>query len=49
MLQGVLDGARALTDSRYGVMALPGDARKLEGFLSSGLTAEQARGIWKLP
>ncbi len=49
VLQGVLDSARALTDARYGAIALEdGEDSKLE-YLSSGLTAEESRRLWEIP
>ncbi len=49
VLQGVLDSARALTGARYGVMTLLDDAQRIQDFLSSGMTAEEARRIWDTP
>ena len=43
VLQGVLDSARSLTDARYGVITLLDDTGRLQDFLSSGMTVEQAR------
>ena len=42
VLQGVLDSARTLTDSRYGVITLLDDAGQLQDFLASGLTRNRA-------
>ena len=49
VLQGVLDSARALTDSRYGVMTLLDEAGRIQDFLASGMTPEQTRQLWELP
>ena len=49
VLQGVLDSARALTDSRYGVMTLLDEAGRIQDFLASGMTPEQTRQVWELP
>ena len=44
VLQGVLDSARSLTDARYGVITLLDDSGRIQDFLSSGMTAEEAQG-----
>ena len=49
VLQGVLDSARSLTGARYGVITLLDDAGRLQDFLSSGMTGEEARQLWDLP
>ena len=49
VLQEVLDSARSLTGARYGVMTLAGGPGQVEDFLSSGMSAEEAEGVWKLP
>jgi len=49
VLQGVLDSARSLTAARYGVMTLFGDGGRVEDFLSSGMTAEEAEQLWLTP
>ena len=49
VLQGVLDSARSLTGSRYGVITLLGDSGRPEESLSSGMTAEEAQRIWDTP
>ena len=49
VLQGVLDSARSLTDARYGVITLLDDSGRIQDFLSSGMTAEEAQGLWDLP
>ena len=49
VLQGVLDSARTLTAARYGVMTLLDEGEKVEDFLSSGTTAEEAERLWLTP
>ena len=49
VLQGVLDSARSLTGARYGVLTLLDDSGGIRDFLSSGMTAEEARQLWDLP
>ena len=49
VLQGVLDSARSLADARYGVITLLDDSGQIQDFLSSGMTAEEARQLWDLP
>ncbi len=49
VLQGVLDSARSLTAARYGVMTLLDDAGRVEDFLASGMTAEEAERLWLTP
>ena len=49
VLQGVLDSARSLTGARYGVMTLVDDEGQVQEFLSSGMTAEEADGLWLTP
>ena len=49
VLQGALDSARSLTGARYGVMTLTDDEGQVQDFLSSGLTAPEAEGLWLLP
>ncbi len=45
VLQEVVDGARALTDSRYGVLTtLDGSSQPLD-FVTSGLSAEEQHGL----
>ena len=48
VLQGVLDSARSLTGASYGAFVLLDDSGQIEDFLSSGLTAEEAQGMWDL-
>ena len=49
VLQGVLNSARTLTGARYGVITLLDDSGGMQDFLSSGMTAEEARQLWDLP
>ena len=49
VLQGVLDSARSLTAARYGVMTLLDDAGRVQDFLASGMTAEEAERLWLTP
>ncbi len=49
VLQGVLDSARSLTGSRYGVMILLDDEGGVRDFLSSGTTAEEDEQLWLTP
>ena len=46
VLQGVLDSARVLTEARYGVITLLDESGQVQDFLSSGLTPEEAEGVW---
>ena len=49
VLQGVLDSARALTRSLYGVIILLDDAGRMREFFGSGMTPEQGRKLWDEP
>ena len=49
VLQGVLDSARSLTNARFGVMILLEEVGQVQGYLSSGMTAEEADRLWGLP
>ncbi len=49
VLQGVLDSARSLTGARYGVITLNDEGERVQDFLSSGMSAEEARRIWDTP
>ena len=49
VLQGVLDSARSLTAARYGVMTLLDDAGRVQDFLASGMTGEEAERLWLTP
>ena len=46
VLQEVLDSARVLTEARYGVITLLDESGRVQDFLSSGLTPEEAEGVW---
>ena len=43
VLQQAVDGARALTGARYGVLAVLDDGGRVEALLASGLTADELR------
>ena len=49
VLQEVVDSARALTASRYGVIALHDEDGVAGEFLASGMTAEEAERVWRIP
>ena len=49
VLQGVLDSARSLTGSRYGVITLMDDEGRIQDFVTSGLTPEDHRLFMDLP
>ena len=49
VLQGALDSARSLTGARYGVMILLDGAGRVQDFLASGMTAEEAEQLWQTP
>ena len=49
VLQEVLDSARALTGAHYGVITLLDEAGRAEDFLASGMTSEEAEGMWRVP
>ena len=49
VLQGVLDSARSLTGSRYGVITLMDDEGRIQDFVTSGLTPEDHRLFMELP
>ena len=49
VLQRVLDGARALTGARYGVLTTLDDMGRMEDFLATGLSPEEARLLWEMP
>ena len=49
VLQGALDSARALTGARYGVMTLLDGAGRVQDFLSSGMSGEEAERLWQTP
>lgn len=49
VLQGVLDSARSLTYAKYGMMTLLENGGRVQNCLSSGMTPNQTRRIWKKP
>ena len=49
VLQDVLDTARSLTGARYGVFTLLDEQGRVESYLASGMSAEEARRIWETP
>ena len=49
LLQEVVDGARSLTGSRYGVMTVFVDAEELPHFIVSGMTDQERQGFWDMP
>ncbi len=49
VLQGVLDSARSLTGSRYGVITLQDDEGRIQDVVTSGLTPEDHRLFMELP
>ena len=49
VLQRVLDGARALTGARHGVLTTLDDMGRMEDFLATGLSPEEARLLWEMP
>ncbi len=49
VLQEVVDGARALTASRYAAITVLDEAGQLSDFIVSGLTREEHQGLWDMP
>ena len=49
VLGGVMDSARVLTGSRYGVMTLRDETGEILDCVASGMTPEQSRQFWKMP
>ncbi len=49
VLQRVVDGARALTASRYGAITIPGESVGHPSFFVSGLTREEHQGLFDMP
>ena len=49
VLQRAIDSARSLTDARYGLMLLYDAHGRTVDSISSGMTAEQADQLWKMP
>ena len=48
VLQGVLDSARSLTGSRYGVILVLDTSGQVRDYLSSGMTADESRQLSEL-
>ena len=48
VLQEVVDGARALTASRYGAITVLGEAGQMPDFIVSGVTREEHDGLWNM-
>ena len=49
ILQGVIDGARTLTDARYGALLVLDDAGRMQDLVTSGMTPEERRRLGALP
>ena len=49
VMQGVLDSARSLTGARYGVITILDEAGRVEDFVLSGMTTEEAEQLWLMP
>ncbi len=49
VLQGVLDSARSLVEARCGVLTVLDESGRVESFLSSGLSPDEARRLWEMP
>ena len=49
VLQRVLDTARSLIGARYGVMTMLDASGRVEDFLASGLSPEEAQQLWEMP
>ena len=48
VLQEVLDSARLLSGASYGVITLFNDSGAVAAFLASGITPEEAEGVWAM-
>ena len=48
VLQEVLDSARVLSGASYGVITLFNDSGAVDAFLASGVTPEEAEGVWAM-
>ena len=48
VLQEVLDSARVLSSASYGVITLFNDSGAVAAFLASGMTPEEAEGLWAM-
>jgi len=49
VLQEVVDGARSLTDARYGAVGVLDDSGRIREFITSGITPEQRRLLGEPP
>ena len=49
VLQEAVDGARALTASRYGAITVLGEAGQTPEFIVSGMSKEEHQGLWDMP
>ncbi len=49
VLQEVVDGARSLTDARYGALAIFDDSGQVREFITAGITLEERRLLGSLP
>ena len=49
MLQEVVDGARSLTEARYGAVGVFDECGRVRKFITSGITPEQRRMLGSLP
>ena len=49
VLQGVIDGARSLTDARYGALVSFDDSGGIRDLVTSGMTPEERRRMGALP
>ena len=49
VLQEVVDGARSLTDARYGAVGVFDDSGRIQEFITSGITPEQRRLLGEPP
>ena len=48
-LQAVVDGARSLTDAKYGALIVFDDQGRVQDFLTSGITSEETRRVGRRP
>ena len=49
VLQGILDSARSLTNSHYGVITTLDNTGQVEDFLASGMTEDECQQLWEMP
>ena len=49
VLQEVVDGARSLTDARYGAVGVFDDSGRVREFITSGITPEERQLLGSLP